>query len=167
MYTFKPDKKYAKACGRNLRISTKQAIKICRVIRNKPLDRAKRLLKGLADEKRKLGTRYYSKTVAEMLNMVNSCEKNAESLGLDVEKLFVHASAHTGPIIKRRRRKSAFGSRMKSTNIEIMLIEKGKEKKQTLEQLKRMAKELKKAPEEKENKTEKEAVKENKVSQKG
>jgi ribosomal protein L22 len=149
-YTIIPAEKHAKAYGRNLRISTKDAIILCRVIRKKPLERARRLLNDLDSKKRSLKGSYYSKAVAEILGLLESCEKNAEFLGLDPEKLLVHASAHTGPVIRRRRRKSAFGSRMKSTNMEIILIEKGKKKKETLEQLKKMERELKKKEEKKE-----------------
>jgi ribosomal protein L22 len=126
MYTFKPGKKFAKASGQNMRISTKSAELICRVIRKKPLTRAKRLLSDLAEEKRSLDGMYYSKTVREMLMLLESCEKNAEFLGLDSDRLFVHASAHTGTNFRRRRRKAGFGSKMKSTNLEIMLIERGR-----------------------------------------
>ena len=55
--------------------------------------------------------------------MLNSCEKNAAFLGLDANRLSVHASAHKGAVVRRRRRKAKFGSRMKNTNIEMMLIE--------------------------------------------
>ncbi len=153
-YTIKPKEKHAKAYGNNLRISTKDAIKICRVIRKKPRDRAKRLLVDLVNKKRSLAGSYYSKAVAEILSLLESCEKNAEFLGLDPEKLMVHASAQTGTITRRRRRKSAFGSRMKSTNVEIILIEKGKQKKETLEQLKQMEKKIKKKEETKDIKKE-------------
>jgi ribosomal protein L22 len=122
----KPKEKYAKAFGRDMRISTKSAVKLCRVIRGKKLSASKRLLSDLVAGRRNLEGKYYSKAVKEIYDLLSSCEKNAEFLGLDNEKLFVHASAHTGTIMKRRRRKSAFGSRLKSTNIEMMLIEKGK-----------------------------------------
>ena len=128
-YTFVPKHKYAKAFGRDLRISTKSAVKICSVIRNKPMSRAKRLLGDLANGKRSLEGKYYTKTVREMLSLLNSCEKNAEFLGLESEKLFVSASAHKGTNFKRRRRKSDFGSGMKTTNLEIMLVERGRESK--------------------------------------
>lgn len=126
MYTMKPEERYAKAFGRDLRISTKSAVKLCRVIRGKKLSASKRLLSDLVAGRRSLEGKYYTKAVKEIANLLSSCEKNAEFLGLDNEKLFVHASAHTGTIMKRRRRKSAFGSRLKSTNIEMILIEKGK-----------------------------------------
>ena len=71
MYTIKPSEKYAKVYGRNLRISNKDAIKLCRVIRKKPLDRAKRLLIDLASEKRSLAGKHYTKTAREMVSLLN------------------------------------------------------------------------------------------------
>lgn len=128
-YTFMPKYRYAKAYGRDTRISTKAAVKICSVIRNKPLVRAKRLLNDLNSGRRDLEGKYYRKTVEQVLQMLNSCEKNAEFMGLENERLFVHASAHKGTNFRRRRRKAAFGSKMKTTNLEIMLIERGRESK--------------------------------------
>lgn len=128
-YTFVPKQKFAKAYGTDLRISRKKAVKVCSAIRNKPLVRAKRLLVDLKEQRRTLDGKYYKKTVAEILNLLNSCEKNAEFLGLDNEKLFVNASAHKGTLLRRRRRKSGYGSRMKSSNVEVMLVERGKESK--------------------------------------
>ncbi len=125
-YTFVPDQKYAKAHGSNVKISSKTAAKLCRVVKNKPLSRAKRLLSDLAEGKRSLRGKYYTKTAKELLMLVNSCEKNAEFLGLDVQKLFLHASSSMGTGIRRRRRRGSFGSKMKTANVEVMLIEKGK-----------------------------------------
>ncbi len=130
-YTFRPKEKYAKAYGRNLRISRKASVKICNVIRKKTLKRARRLLDNLLDKKQSLQGKYYTGAVAEIKNILQSCEKNAEFLGMNADRLFVHASAHQGNIMRRRRRKSAFGSRMKSTNVEILLVERGKEAKNT------------------------------------
>jgi len=123
-YTFVPKEKHAKAYGRNLRISAKHAAFLCRVIKKKPLTRVKRLLEDLAEERRNLDGKYYTKTAKEMLMLLNSCEKNADALGLDAGHLMVHASAHQGTNLRRRRRKQNFGSRMKSANVEIMLLEK-------------------------------------------
>lgn len=125
-YTFVPEHRHARAYGRNVRISPKSAAIICAVIRNKPLTRAKRLLVDLGSRKRSLDGKYYSKTVGEILQLVESCEKNAEGLGLAPERLFVHASAHKGTLMRRRRRKSGFGSQLKAANIEVMLVERGK-----------------------------------------
>ena len=162
MYTVKPKENYAKAYGRNMRISTKDAVKICRVIRKKPLSRAKRLMNDMIARKRDLRGKYYTKTVKEIADLLASCEKNALFLGLDNEKLFVHASANTGTILRRRRRKAAFGSRLKNTNVEIMLIEKGKEK--TTKPVKKEIKKAVKKAATKEIKKEADKKKETKVA---
>ncbi|MBI4174518.1 MAG: hypothetical protein HY517_02635 [Candidatus Aenigmarchaeota archaeon] len=127
--TFVPKHNYARAFGTGMRISQKSASLVCRAIKNKPLTRAKRLLEDLKAERRSLEGKYYSKAVKAMLSLLNSCEKNAEFKGLDADRLFVHASAHKGANIRRRRRKGAFGSTMKNTNMEILLIERGEERK--------------------------------------
>jgi large subunit ribosomal protein L22 len=130
MYTFEPNKRHAKAWGTNLRISKKKAKTICSVIRKKKLSQVKRLLADLKNKKRSLNGKYHTKAVVEILKLLESCEKNAEFKGLDKDLLFVHASAHQGTIRRRRRRKAAFGSRMKSTNVEIILIESGKKQRE-------------------------------------
>src|SRR3989338_8692228 len=106
MYTFQPKERSARALGRNLRISTKSATLLCRTIRKKPLTRAKRLLQDLAAERRSLGKKHYTKTAREMLMLLQSCEKNADSMDLDKDRLIVHASAHKGTIMRRLRRKA-------------------------------------------------------------
>src|SRR3989344_7803300 len=140
-YTFIPKEKHAKAYGSNVRVSRKSATIICDVIKKKPLIRGKRLLIDLQAKRRSLRGKYYSKTVDEILQLLESCEKNADNLNLDKGKLFIHASAHKGTIMRRRRRKADFGSRLKTANVEIILIEKGKEKKIAIKQ--RVGKKLK------------------------
>jgi ribosomal protein L22 len=138
-YTFVPEEKHAKAYS-TLPISLKSAEIVCRVIRKKPLKRAKRLLTDLEARRRSLGGKYYTKTVVNLRELVESCEKNAEFLGLDTDRLMVHASAHEGVRIRRRRRKASFGSMLKRANIEIMLIERGKSDKVPREKIKEQIK---------------------------
>lgn len=126
-YTFQPEVRHAKACSENMRISHKTAAKLCAVIRGKKLNVARNLLKGLADETRDLEGKHHTKTADALLNLLQSCEKNAKSIGLDENILFVHASAHRGSTFQRRRRKSGFGSRLKTAHVEIMLLERGKQ----------------------------------------
>jgi ribosomal protein L22 len=128
-YTFQPKQKYAKASGSNVNASPKASALVCRAIRRKTLTRAKRLLNNLLEQRQSLDGKYYTKATREVLNLLSSCEKNAEFLGLETEKLMVHASATHGTIMNRRRRKAAFGSRIKAANIEIMLVERGRESK--------------------------------------
>lgn len=146
--TFVPKQDYAKAFGADMRISTKSAQIICRVIKNKPLTRSKRLLEDLAVGTRSLEGKYYTKTVKEILSLLHSCEKNAEFKNLDTDRLFVHASAHQGTNLRRRRRKGAFGSKIKSTNMEILLIERGKQLKDKVSK-KKIKEQLAKKPEDK------------------
>ena len=126
--TFEPEHRYAKAFGVNMKISAKNSAILCRVVRNKTLNRARRLLDDLDNGRRSLEGKYYSNAAHAMLLLLDSCVKNAEFKGLDTDKLFVHASATHGTNIQRRRRKGAFGSQMKTTNMEMLLIERGKSK---------------------------------------
>jgi ribosomal protein L22 len=153
-YTFYPKEKFAKANIRNAKISTKNTAKLCRLIRGKKLKVAKNLLEDLVSGSRSLDGKYYTKTAKEMLRIMNSCIKNAEFLNMETEKLFVHASAHMGTIMRRRRRKGAFGSRMKTTNVEFILIEKGSSEKISLQKLKKMKSAMAKEAEEIKNKGE-------------
>ena len=123
-YTFIPKEKHAKAYGNNMRISYKKASFLCKVIKKKPLTRAKRLLQDMIAQTRSLDGKYYTKTAKEMLMLLNSCEKNAEAQGLDTDYLMVHASAHKGTHFRRRRRKQNFGPSMKTANVEVVLIER-------------------------------------------
>ncbi len=135
-YTFSPEEKHAKAYS-TLPISVKSAETLCRVIRKKPLRRAKRLLSDLESQRRSLGGKYYSSAVSSIKKLVESCEKNAEFLGLDSERLMVHASAHEGMAVRRRRRKGAFGTMMKRANVEVMLIESGRSDRVPKEKIKK------------------------------
>ncbi|MFA4819717.1 MAG: uL22 family ribosomal protein [Candidatus Aenigmatarchaeota archaeon] len=125
--TFVPEHNYAKAFGSDIKISMKASMVLCNVIRGKPLTRARRLLEDLIAQRRSLHGKYYTKAAKGIIILLSSCEKNAEFRGLDMNRLFVHASAHKGTNIRRRRRKGAFGSKLKSTNMEIMLVERGKQ----------------------------------------
>ena len=151
-YTFSPEKAFAKACSKNSRISQKNAMVVCSAIKNKPLKRALRLLDDLDEKKRSLGGKYYSNAAEEIKYLVHSCEKNAEFMNLDKERLFVHASAHKGSSFFRRRRKGAFGSRLKTTNLEVMLIESGKERKHAKASEKKVHDKMKSITEKKDNK---------------
>lgn len=124
-YTFEPEQPHAKAFGNNLRVSAKNAAKLSKVIRGKKLSVTKRLLQDLVSGQRSLDGKYYTKAAEEMLGLVESCEANAKALGLDAGKLFVHAAATHGAIMRRGRRKGGFGSRMKSSYIEVILVERG------------------------------------------
>ena len=86
-YTFAPEEKHAKAYGSNLRISPKTGHLICNMIKRKKFNVAKSMLEDMYAGKRSMKGKYYTKTVKEMLDLLASCEKNAQVLGLDMDKV--------------------------------------------------------------------------------
>jgi len=136
----------AKAVGRSMPVSTKQAIEICNTIRKMPLAKAKRLLDEVSRKKIAIKFRRFTegaghkpgigagkypvKASKEMLALLESAEANAQFKGLNTGSLVIkHISAQDGGNVwrygRRRRR------RMKRTHIEIVLEESKKEEKKT------------------------------------
>ncbi|MCK4429355.1 MAG: hypothetical protein KAU95_03185 [Candidatus Aenigmarchaeota archaeon] len=157
----------AKANSQNIRISVKNAKPVCKAVRGLELKRAKKFLEDVLKEKKSINGRFCSKTTQEVLNIISSAEKNAEFKNLDLDKMYIfHISALEGTHMRRRRRKSKFGSTLKSAHLEIILKEKGAGKEMTKEEKKPVKKEeakektneLKevKKPEEKQNEVKKE-----------
>ncbi len=120
LQNYDPDK-MARASGRDLRISWKKAVEVCRFIKGKKLSQAKELLeKVLKKEVMIPFTRFRRKrahhgsinghpcggypirVVREVLKILKNVEANAEYKGLDVDRLvIVHAAAHKGPVIRK------------------------------------------------------------------
>ena len=131
-YSF-PEKEYDKermvrAAGRNMNISYKHAVEICREIKGKMLDDAIKLLEDVIAlkrpipfkrykrdvghrrelQKRKIG-RYPQKAARHILKILKSLRANAEDKGLDPERIrIIHAVAHRGSI-RYKRMPRAFG----------------------------------------------------------
>jgi ribosomal protein L22 len=99
---------------------------LCKQIKNKRVDRAKKLLKDLIDETRDLDGRYYTKTSQKFLEILESGIANAKQKNLAAEKLFVrNARADKGENVYRPRTKwNLRGRQAKSTNIEVVLEER-------------------------------------------
>lgn len=124
-YTFNPNpKKSAKAYGRSLNISTKNAVVVCRKISGMHISKGKKLLEDLLEKRRDINGKYYTNTVKEILNVLNSAEKNAEFKGLDTNKLVIFASAHKGFTFFRPRRTKMRRTRRKITHVQIVLQQK-------------------------------------------
>lgn len=120
LQNYEPEK-MAIASGRDLRISWKKAVEVCRFIKGKRLSEAKELLEGVLKRKvmipfttfnRKRAHHgsinkypsggYPIRVVKEVLKILKNVEANAENKGLDVEKLvIVHAAVHKGPVIRK------------------------------------------------------------------
>ena len=85
---------------------------------------AKDFLNNLIEEEADLDGKYYTKTAKEILKTLQTVESNAKQKNLNLENLFVFASASKGPTQHRARRKRKHGSRLKISNIQIVLRDK-------------------------------------------
>jgi large subunit ribosomal protein L22 len=79
------------------------------------------LLQDLIKQKRDIKGKYYTKTAREILELLESAERNAEFKGLDTSNLVIHASAHKGFTFRRPRSLKRSGERRKIANIQIVL----------------------------------------------
>jgi large subunit ribosomal protein L22 len=134
----------AKAFGKELRVSPKHAVEICRAIRGMRLSAAKEYLEAVQvrrkavpflRHRKKLAHRrgaggsgqYPVKAAREILKVLKNAEANATYKGLDVDKLrVVHASAYRGitiPGILPRAFGRATAYNNPLTNVEIILRE--------------------------------------------
>ena len=121
--------------GREIPISTKFSIEICKQIKNKAIKNAKRMLEGAVNKTEAISFvrytmdlghkrggkgpgRYPLKASKHFLKMLNSLEANAADKGLDTNKLIIcHASASLGKRNQHPGRHS--GTFFKSTNLEL------------------------------------------------
>jgi len=122
-YAYKPEDetKAAKAMGYEMPISFKHAVEICRAIRGKKIEEARKLLEEVVEMRRPLPFKRHKKKVAHkrglekwyagrypqkaakyVLKVLRNLEANAEYKGLDVGNLIiVHAQAQKGRVIQR------------------------------------------------------------------
>ncbi|MCJ7816645.1 MAG: hypothetical protein MUP55_02195 [Candidatus Aenigmarchaeota archaeon] len=124
-YAFNPDPRTSvKVYGRSLNVSHKTSQILCKKITGMNLEKAKTLLANLVSQKHSLCGRYYTNTSKEMLSLLKSAESNAETKGLDISRLLIHASSHKGFKFMRPRRLKMRGTQKKITNIQIVLVER-------------------------------------------
>ncbi|RLI75405.1 50S ribosomal protein L22 [Archaeoglobales archaeon] len=122
-YAYQPadETKAAKAMGYEMPISFKHAVEICRELRGKKINEAKKILEDVIAMKRPIPFKKYKKKVAHksglnkwyagrfpqkaakyILKVLRNLEANAEYKGLDLDNLIiVHAQAQKGRVIKR------------------------------------------------------------------
>lgn len=122
-YSYQPadETKAAKAMGYEMPISFKHAVEICRELRGKKIEEAKKILEDVIALRKPIPFKRYKKKVAHkhglhkwyagrypqkaakfILKVLKNLEANAEYKGLEVEKLvIVHAQAKKGRVIKR------------------------------------------------------------------
>lgn len=140
-YTFKNygQEHMARAIGMALPVSFKQSVELCRFIKNKNVNDAKKILQEVIDKrsavpfrryhrdlshKKKIGPgRYPEKASKYLVKLIESVEANAQFKGLSTSNLVIaHISAHKSGKSYHFGRKSR--RKMKRTNIEIVVTEK-------------------------------------------
>ena len=127
------------AVGRSLPISFKQSVEICRFIKNKNVNYAKKILQSVVNKKaaipfrrynsdlghkRKVGpARYPEKASIHFIKLIENVEANAQFKGMNTSNLIIaHVSAHKAGKAWHFGRKQR--RRMKRTNVEIVVEEK-------------------------------------------
>ena len=113
--------KTARASGRELRISPKQTLEVCRTLKGMKVDAAKQLLQDVIEKKRPIAIaryrkevphrhgvegyaagRYPTKVAKDLLKILEGLEANATFKGLDAEKLRItHIASQRARIIRK------------------------------------------------------------------
>ncbi|ADD09322.1 50S ribosomal protein L22 [Candidatus Aciduliprofundum boonei] len=136
--------KYAKSYGKDLPISLKDSVNLCRAIKGMRLDEAKDFLEDVINKKRAVPYfryldsishrrgigpgRYPVKVAKHVLKILENAEANAENNDLDTDNLYImHIAAHKGRIYKRyvpRAQGRSVEIRREMVNIEVILEER-------------------------------------------
>lgn len=145
-YSAEVEGSFAKAYGREMRISPKHAMEVCRAIKRMKLAVAKDFLQAVAEKKKAVPYRSHRKKIAHrrgltkwdagqypvnaaraILKVLGNAEANAKYKGMSEEKLrIVHASAQKGitiPGFLPRAFARATPFNKPTTNVEIILKE--------------------------------------------
>ena len=113
--------KTAKASGRELRISPKDAREVCKTLKGMKIDDAKRLLSEVVEKKRPIpitryrkevphrhavegyaAGRYPIKVAKDLLKILESLESNATFKGLDLERLrIIHIASQRARVLRK------------------------------------------------------------------
>ena len=127
------------ANGTNLAISRKESIEICRLLRNKSTERAKKIHENVIEKKEAVPYRVYNGSVphrkgkvgpgrypmkasGRILSLIKSAEANAENKGMGKSLIISHISVHKGETQSRYGRK--MGKKAKRTHVKIIVVEK-------------------------------------------
>lgn len=142
------DANIAKAAARNLPISKKHSVEICKFIRGMNLGKSRELLKKVIDKeiavpfgtfnrdtghrKGRVGPgRYPNKASKYFILLLNSVESNAVNKGLDINSLYIQSiMANKGSTIWHSGRLGR--RRIRSTNIDVVVAEREKKEKKEI-----------------------------------
>ena len=129
---------YAKASGRDLPISTKQCIEICKHLKGRKLQKARQILEEVMEKKRPIpftrfttdmghkkgmaAGRYPNKASSEILKILKAVEANAQVKGLSTNDLVIfHMAANKASTPWRYGRKRRV--KAKRSHVEIVVTE--------------------------------------------
>jgi len=118
--------KTAVAKTTNSIVSLKDSRRLLKEIKGKKVDRVKKFLDGLLEQKRDVDGQYLTKTAGKILDIVKSAEANAKNKTMNVDRLFIR-NARADKAEKRILAKSRAphrGRQGKSANIEIVVEER-------------------------------------------
>lgn len=118
--------KTAVAKGTNALVSLKTSRLLLKGIKGKKVDKVKKFLDNLINQKRDVDGQYHTKTARKLLDIVKSAEANAKNKTMNVERLFIK-NARADKAEKRILAKSRAphrGREGKSANIEVVVEER-------------------------------------------
>ena len=118
--------KIAVARGTTAKVSLKDSRVLCKAIKGKRIEKARKLLEDLVKKRKSLDGKYYTKTSNKFLGILKTAGANAKNKNFTLEKLFIkNATADKGETTSRARTKWHLrGTKAKSTNIEITVEER-------------------------------------------
>ena len=142
-YAYKAQANEAKAVGRGLPISYKSSVEVCRSLRGKDIERAKRILDDAIDLRQAIPFKRYYEEIAHNKNVgpgkfpvkvcehirsvIESAETNAQLKGLSTATLTIkHIAAQSGGKVFHHGRNGRQG---KNCHIEVVLAEGQKKEK--------------------------------------
>ncbi|MBI2543549.1 MAG: hypothetical protein HYW24_05195 [Candidatus Aenigmarchaeota archaeon] len=107
-------------------VSFKHSKLLLKILKGKKVDRAKKLLENLLEEKRNLDGKHYTKTAKKLLGILESAEANAKNKTMDTEKLFIKNARvdKAEKLIRAKSRVNLRGRAAKRSNIEIIVEER-------------------------------------------
>jgi len=118
--------KTAVAKGTNALVSLKTSRLLLKEIKGRKVDKVKKFLEGLINQKKDVDGQYHTKTARKLLDIVKSAEANAKNKTMNVERLFIR-NARADKAEKRimaTSRATHRGRQGKSANIEIVVEER-------------------------------------------
>jgi large subunit ribosomal protein L22 len=108
---------------RNARISLKKALVICKELKGKKLQDAKKFLENLINKKISIDGKYYTNTAKVFLELISQAAGNAKFKNMDANKLFIKTvKADKGERMLRYGRKGL--KRRKSTHLTMVVEER-------------------------------------------